>query len=111
MPVLGASVLELRRLADLDHAPTQFWFEAWASEMLLHLRTQRPQRACAPFWPAAAAAAWPHLKALGEIARLLEHESVVAGVGDLGPASWMPLGAGAPRLARRHARWIRKEYP
>lgn len=105
LPVLGAEVLSLRTLGDLDRAPLQFWLEAWATQVLLDLRCSRFEAACAPLWPAAAARAWPDLVALGEVVHLLEREAEVIGWSLDGGEFWARVAgpvAGRRLSARYH---------
>ncbi len=104
LPALGVEILELRSLAGLAAAPTGFWLEAWAAQALLDLRTRRPARACAPLWPAAAAAAWPDLGPIAELGRLVARECEVVGFSAADGPAWDRLAppAGARRLRLRH---------
>lgn len=100
LPVLGQGLTPLRALADLERASVGFWLEAWAAEALIHLRQGAPARVCAPLCPEAVARAWPDLEAVGELARLMEHEGVVLGWRPPSPELFAPLSspAGARRL-------------
>ena len=101
---LGIDVLTLRALGQMSHAPLVFWLEALAAQVLLDVRTGRPEQASAPLWPRVMARAWPEFDGLRALADLLDHETVVVGWSPTGPDPFLPMAspAGARRLAAQY---------